>query len=147
MNKTKGQLDEIIKSIGNNSDRSMSVTEAETMKFLQKQIEEYKASVEKFEKSLSTKDSREIFPSLVELTVRSNSVMAVLSSPTTMTAFQSPSLMSVLSKLIGVATSAVGEAVAEVKPILRDLGVDSVSLNVNPSPPGVSLSLVVKHAQ
>ncbi|QKQ99676.1 hypothetical protein GWK48_04070 [Metallosphaera tengchongensis] len=139
---------EKVKELLNNLDKiggiGLSVAEQGIIAFSKMQLKKILESVEKFENSIKDKNWDQSIVSLIGTVEKVNILYAYLMQPSVLSSLMSSKVGEIAESSLDVLTDLMGEAITTMKRNLKEMGLETLSVSMNSSPPTFNISLSIK---
>ncbi|MBP1358139.1 MAG: hypothetical protein JZD40_06625 [Sulfolobus sp.] len=122
----------------------LSFNEIQLLKMLKIVVKKQEELLNNVKKAINGKRWSEVLGTALQLIQRCNMVMVYVMQPTIIGSINDPSLYESIDTLVETSTSCISELVTLLKHNSKDLGIESITMNLITNPLSVSVSITFK---
>jgi len=143
MNSIK-HLEELKKKIEEIPETSLSLQEQNIIKFIKRELEKELELFIKTEKNFEDKKWEGILSNLFQILQRTNAIFWFLLRPEVSSTLVGSKIVGVIDDLVNVLSYSVSEIIIRIKANMKEIGIESLTVNISATPPSITVSLTMK---
>lgn len=143
---SKEKISLIRKELDKISETKLSVAEQGIVFFLKEQIEKEESLLSDFETMINQKNFSSALNSFFQLIQRTNLMYAYLIQPSILAMLSNEKISKLIQDVIDCVAQIVSDIVILFRDNLKQIGLESITVNINSNPPAINISLAIKSA-
>ncbi|AWR99656.1 hypothetical protein [Metallosphaera hakonensis] len=144
--KSKEKIGEVLSSMESMNYTGLSVAEQGILTFTKAQLKKILESADSLEQGVDSKSWDDVIVNFLNTVQRVNLLYAYLMQPSVISSLMSGKIWEIAEKVLERISDLMGEVIVMLRRNLKDMGVESLSVSLNSSPPSFNVSIVMKNA-
>lgn len=124
----------------------LSVAEQGIVAFVKEQVEKEELLITEFENMISQKNFNGAFSPFFQLIQRTNLTYAYLIQPSILAMLSDERISKLILEVIDCFAQIVSDVIILLKDNLKQMGIESITVNINSNPPSINISMAIKSA-
>ncbi|AWR97011.1 hypothetical protein DFR86_05175 [Acidianus sulfidivorans JP7] len=141
---SKEKISSIRKELDSLSESNLSVAEQGILSFLKEQIEKEENLLSEFENNINQKNYGDALTSFFQLIQRTNMMYTYVIQPSILAMLSNERISKLIQDTIDCIAQIISDIVILFKNNMKEMGLESLNININSNPPAISLSLAIK---
>jgi hypothetical protein len=126
------------------SEAGLSFHEQEIIKFLKKELNKELILIYNFNKNFDVKRWEHVISNFFQLLQRTNIIYSFIMRPEIMTTLMNSKIYDIVDEVVTILSYSVNEAIMKIKSNLKEIGIESITVNISANPPSITISMVMK---
>ncbi|MCY0859178.1 MAG: hypothetical protein OWQ54_01980 [Sulfolobaceae archaeon] len=122
----------------------LTINEQQLLKFLKSLVKKQEELLNSLQKAVDQKNWEEVLSLSLQLTQRCNAILAYSMQPTVLGSIMDTSLYQIIDEIMETSASCIAEVVMLLKKNFKEIGIDSITMNLITNPLSVNLSITLK---
>ncbi|MEM1626504.1 MAG: hypothetical protein QXV69_04380 [Sulfolobaceae archaeon] len=137
-------LEELKRKVDEIPETSLSLQEQNIMKFLKRELEKELELFIQTEKNFEEKKWEGLLSNLFQILQRTNAIYWFLLRPEVSSTLVGSKIAGIIDEIVNILSYSVSEIIMKIKLNIKEIGIDSITINISATPPSITLSITMK---
>lgn len=144
---SKGRINELLSNLEATTTLSLSVAEQGIVNFMKLELKKMSLHLTQFDKEMTEGRWDSALVAFLIMVQKANLLYSYLMQPTVLSTLVTSRIGETAEETLDAISFTLGEALTKLKARQKEMGIESISANLNSSPPSFNISLVMKNVQ